>query len=91
MRLRTLLVAPLLVWLAGCATAPAGVTYQKPGVAAADRREDENACLRSASGLDNEGLLLLPFELDRAAYGRCMEGRGYVSGPATASPAPRPR
>ena len=76
--------------LAACTTSQAALTYRKPGVVAADRQQDEKACLHSSSGLDNEGYILLPFEIDGAAYRRCMEVRGYVlertAAPRTARP-----
>ncbi len=67
--------------LAGCATSPPAVVYGKPGVVASDRERDENACLRSSVGLDDQGYILVPFHIDREAYQRCMEARGYIAGP----------
>jgi len=67
--------------LAGCATSAPAVTYSKAGVVASDRQRDENACLRSSIGSDEQGYLLLPFDIDHEAYRRCMEARGYVAGP----------
>jgi hypothetical protein len=93
MRAGALVTAMLFGLLAVCTTSQAAFTYGKPGVAAADRQRDENACLRASSGLDDEGFLLpfLPFEIDRAAYCQCMEARGYhLAQPAAAQPAPRP-
>ena len=73
--------------LAACSTSGA-LAYRKPGVVAADQEQDEKACLRSSSGPNDEGYLLLPFELDGPAYRRCMEVRGYVLEPAAAAPRP---
>jgi hypothetical protein len=67
--------------LGACSTTTTAVGFRKPGADAADQRRDESACLQAASGLDNRGLILVPFELDRAAYQRCMESRGYVAEP----------
>jgi hypothetical protein len=89
-RVRVLVTVVLLGLLAACSTTSKSTqTYDKPGVDTAERQRDENACLRSASGLDNQGFLLpfLPFEIDRSAYSQCMEGRGYrLTQPAAGSP-----
>jgi hypothetical protein len=66
--------------LAGCATS-SRVVYTKPGVSAAERERDENACLRSSIGLDDEQRILTPFEIDRSIFRSCMEARGYVAKP----------
>lgn len=68
-----------LALLAGCATTPPAVTYSKPGVVASECERDENACLRASIGLDDRGFILLPFDVDREAYRRCMKARGYVA------------
>ncbi len=60
--------------LAGCATSR--IAWDKAGAAAADREQDENACMRTAIGLDS-GSLLVPYCIDRDVYTRCMETRGY--------------
>lgn len=60
--------------LAGCATSP-------PLVASA-RKTDESACARASVGLNDRGYLLLPFTLDREAYRRCLEERGYDRPPS---------
>jgi hypothetical protein len=86
-RTRVLLTAALFGLLAACSTtSQPSLTYAKPGVDTIGRQRDENACLRAASGLDDEGFLLpfLPFEIDRAGYCQCMEARGYrLAQPAT--------
>lgn len=74
--------------LAACSTSSGALAYRKPGVVAADQEQDEKICLRSSSGPNDEGYLLLPFELDGTAYRRCMEVRGYVLEPAAAAPRP---
>src|SRR5262245_60717540 len=79
-RVHALVTAALFGLLAACSTTSHSTqTYDKPGLDTAERQRDENACLRSSSGLDNEGFLLpfLPFEIDRSAYTQCMEARGY--------------
>ena len=77
-----LLVSFALV--AGCATAadPGRIVFTKAGTNAADRQKDENECLRSSMGVDDQTRILVPFQVDRVAYGKCMEGRGYSATPA---------
>ena len=66
---------------AGCATRPSTpMVYQKPGVTDADRQRDENICLRASVGLDDRGFVLLPFDIDRDAYHRCMREHDYAIG-----------
>jgi hypothetical protein len=72
--------------LAACSTTKTAVRFPKPGADAVDQHRDESACLRSAIVLDDRGLILLPFEIDHAAYQRCMEDRGYVAAPAGSRP-----
>jgi hypothetical protein len=71
-----LIVVFVLVLLAGCASQQ--IVYEKPGVTKPERQRDENDCLRSAIGVDGYGRLLAPYCIDRDAYRRCMEARGYV-------------
>lgn len=76
MRPRVALIVSLGL-LAGCATQP--LVYNKPGVTEAQRKRDENECLRAAVGGDQSGQVLFGvYRLDRAAYARCMEVRGYA-------------
>ena len=59
-----------LALLGGCASSPPAV--------ASDRQRDESACVRSSIGLHDTGYYFtLPFDVDRDAYERCMEDRGY--------------
>ena len=92
-RTRVLVSAALFGLLAACSTTSRSTpAYVKPGADAVGRQQDENACLRAASGLDDEGFLLpfLPFEIDRSAYGQCMETRGYrLAQPAPGKASPR--
>ena len=67
----------LLITLGGCASER--LTYGKPGVVPAERQRDENECLRAAVDSRNEGgHPLSVVRLDREAYVRCMESRGYT-------------
>jgi hypothetical protein len=76
--------------LTACATPSAtAVRYAKPGAETSTRQQDEIACLRAASQVNDEGYLLLPFEIDRAAFHRCMQERGYTVTADGAVPASR--
>ena len=69
--------------MAGCATSdPGQIVFTKAGTSAADRQKDENDCLRTSVGVDDQTRILVPFQLDRAAYRTCMEGRGYTATPS---------
>ena len=87
------MTAALFGLLAACSTtSQSTLTYAKRGMDTVGRQRDENARLRAASGLDDEGFLLpfLPFEIDRSAYCQCMEARGHrLAQPATVKAAPR--
>jgi hypothetical protein len=73
--------------LAACATPTSTASrYVKPGTEAATRQHDEIACLRVASQVNDEGYLLLPFQIDRAAFHRCMQERGYTLTAESAGP-----
>ena len=51
------------------------LTFEKPGIAAADLQRDQNECLGKA--MVDEGGSLLIRTVDREALIRCMETRGY--------------
>jgi hypothetical protein len=51
------------------------LTFEKPGIAAADLQRDQNECLGKA--MVDEGGSLLIRSVDREALVRCMEARGY--------------
>jgi hypothetical protein len=78
-------VGSLLVsfgWLSGCASTDTGqIVFTKAGVSAADHQKDENDCLRSSVGVDDQTRILVPFQVDRHAFRSCMEGRGYAATP----------
>jgi hypothetical protein len=64
--------------------------FERPGVSETDKRRDENECVRSAiRGRDERTGTRQVFEIDRAAYARCMEARGYI--PRKASEGEQPR
>ena len=67
--------------LTGCATQQRMV-YDKAGTTAAARQQDEDQCVRSSITQDTEGRILMLFDVDRNAYARCMQGRGYTTQPA---------
>lgn len=66
--------------LAGCTSSPK-IIFAKPGATPADRERDENACVRSSIGLDDQSRIMVPFDIDRAAFQKCMEARGYTATP----------
>ncbi len=67
----------LLLFLSGCTTAQ--VAYEKPGITQAERQHDLSECMRVAIGSDERGRFLTLYQIDRDAYGRCLEARGYTS------------
>jgi hypothetical protein len=70
----TLMVSPLL--LAACGSG--GLSFDKPGVMAAERQRDQKECgLASADDSDSDRFLLV-FGVDRDAYISCMTARGYT-------------
>ena len=75
-------VALVAFGLLGCASSSAPkIVFAKPGVTPADRERDENACLRSSIGLDDQTRIMVPFDIDRVAYQNCMTGKGYTATP----------
>jgi len=72
-----LLLVLVLMALAACATEQ--IAFEKLGVSSGDRQRDENACLRQAIGGETSGQLLAPYRIDRDAFIRCMEARGYTA------------
>jgi hypothetical protein len=60
---------------AGCAKTH--LAFDKPGVAEADLRRDQNECLRTA--MTNEGGRILMPKIDHDTVIRCMEARGYTA------------
>ena len=73
---RTALLA-LLLPVAGCATPQ--ITFDKPGVTLAERKQDENECLRAAIGSDEHARVLTVYQIDREVYVRCLQARGYTA------------
>jgi hypothetical protein len=65
----------LLILSTGCA-AEYKMMYQKPGVPEAQAKKDHTACVRESVTGEDQFLSNL-LKLDREAYKRCMEGRGY--------------
>lgn len=74
-RTRTVRVVGVIGLLAGCATGM-GV-YDKPGAAEADVQRDRSACLQ-ASASENEPFRFSGPSIDREAFARCMEAKGYT-------------
>jgi hypothetical protein len=71
------LAAVMAVVLVGGCVSPRGKTYEKPGVAQAQKQADEAECTKA--GLDAaEGPRGSAFlSVDRDAVDRCMQARGY--------------
>ena len=67
-------LAVSLALLAACATSPPAVTSH--------RERDENACVLASVGFNDRGTTDLPFNIDRDAYRRCLEERGYRLSPS---------
>ena len=62
--------------LTGCA-ASAAAPAVAPGATVSDRVREENACVRASIGQNDDGFIVLPFDIDRDAYRRCMDEHGY--------------
>lgn len=73
--MQVLVVIGLLV---GCGTTGLGV-YDKPGAPEADVKRDRSACLR-ASASDSDPFRFSGPTIDREAFARCMEAKGYTLG-----------
>jgi len=71
--LRVLVVIGPLV---GCATTSLGV-YEKPGAPEADVKLDRSACLQ-ASASESDPFRFSGPTIDRDAFARCMEAKGYT-------------
>ena len=69
-----LLLVPLL--LLACGTGP--VTFEKPGVTAAEFQLDQKECGLASADDPDHGQLLLIYRVDRDVYAKCMASRGYT-------------
>jgi hypothetical protein len=87
-KMMILLCIPGLTSVAACATER--IAFEKLGVSPAERRQDENACLREAIGGETSGQLLAPYRIDRDTFIRCMEAHGYAAKPRRESTLSRP-
>jgi hypothetical protein len=67
--------------LGGCGTQQR-VVYDKPGATTTDMQRDEGECVRGALTQDVSGRILTLLTIDRDAYARCMQARGYTERPA---------
>ena len=67
----------VLILSAGCAANEPKLLFEKTGSTEAQTRRDQAACVRaSITGEDQVAANIL--KLDREAYKRCMEDRGYT-------------
>ena len=65
--------------LAGCASTK--MVFEKPGVTQADKERDQGVCLRQSIDSSDRDAILLPYCVDREAFTKCMEARGYTAQP----------
>lgn len=63
------------VLTAACATGK--VRYSKAGGTEAERKRDENECLRTALDHTYRAHILIPIAIDREVFQSCLESRGY--------------
>lgn len=61
---------------AGCTTGP--TAFSKPGVAERQQKADEAACTKTAIGTTQDPRPSPMPPVDREAFERCMQGKGYV-------------
>ena len=61
----------------GCATEPGRLSFEKPGTPHAQLQKDQRACLQSSIAADDATVSNI-LKLDREAYIRCMQTRGYT-------------
>lgn len=73
-----LILLGAVVLVSGCATTTRA-SYEKPGVSDAERKRDENECLRSALDHTYRAHILIPIAIDREVFRSCLEARGYKS------------
>ena len=69
-----LLTALLLV--TGCASSQNA--YQKPGTSEGDRKRDTAECARASIGHEPGRHVVTPVVIDREAFAKCLEARGYA-------------
>lgn len=63
--------------LGGCVTPRGKTVYEKPGIAAQQKKKDESECVKAA--LDTAGQRGAAFiAVDRDAVDRCMREHGYT-------------
>lgn len=75
--MRRTVLGLLLILSAGCATTEPRMLYEKPGTPEAQGKKDHAACMREAITGDDV-IVSNILKLDRDAYKRCMEGKGYT-------------
>jgi hypothetical protein len=80
-RLFIVTLVPCLCLLAGCVESERRV-YSKPGMTEAQQKQDQEDCVRSAIEVgEAERRLLSAVPINREAFNRCMEARGYTGRP----------
>lgn len=76
-RTQTFAVVMTLGLLSACAMQR--TVYERPGITEEQRKQDQATCIRAAISRDAEWRVLQIVQIDRGAYARCMENRGYVA------------
>jgi hypothetical protein len=64
------------LWLGACGTGP--VTFEKPGVTAAQFQRDQKECGLASADDPDRGQILSLYRVDRDVYAKCMASRGYT-------------
>jgi hypothetical protein len=64
-----------VMFLFGCATSK--VAYEKPGSTEVDRQRDTSECTQACIGHEPSRHVFAPVVVDRAAFEKCLEDRGY--------------
>ncbi len=82
-RLFIVTLVPCLWLVTGCRQVQSErLVYSKPGMTEAQLKQDQEACLRSAIEVgEAERRLLSPVPVNREAFNKCMESRGYTGRP----------
>jgi hypothetical protein len=70
-------VAVFVLALAGCAAEQPRLVFEKAGTPDAQLKKDQRACLRAAISGD-DAIVSNLLKIDRDAYMRCMQTRGYT-------------
>lgn len=67
-----------VVVLCACAPQMPRIVYEKPGVADADRKQDQAKCTTSSVGSSRADATFGAVRFDRDVYDICMKAKGYT-------------